>query len=237
MGQLKTLIHLHTTYSYDSDISPENLVRFAEDNDFGCVAVTDHDSIEGALHVRSLTDIKVIVGEEITTRDGHLIGLFLQERIRPYMSARETALAIKEQGGLVFVPHPFNKVFGCGLGPVTWQILDLIDAVEIGNAQNLLPFPDGLARRLASKTGLTTYVGADSHRRDSIGPCYQVMRDFDGPEDFARALAFATLIAGKHPLSYFARVGSALLCHLMHRPVAALARLGERVHGMTAARG
>ena len=97
---IKTLIHVHTNYSYDSDISVETLADCLKREGIGCVAVTDHDTIQGAILLQSLTDAKVIVGEEITTRDGHLIGLFLKRRIEPGMSAMETARAIREQGVL-----------------------------------------------------------------------------------------------------------------------------------------
>jgi predicted metal-dependent phosphoesterase TrpH len=214
MKQSKTLIHIHTDYSYDSDITPRRLVHFAEENGFGCLAVTDHDTIDGAVRMRSMTDLRVIVGEEISTADGHMIGLFLRARIEPGMSARETALAIKEQNGLVLTPHPFNKLFGSGIGKVAWDMLDLIDAVEINNAQNAQPAPDWAAARFARRAGLTAYVGADSHRETSIAPCYQVMRPFDGPADFLSALQEATLVPGRHPFRYFVEMGYQIVRHV-----------------------
>ena len=230
MRHSKTLIHIHTNYSYDSDIALRKLVRFAEENGFGCLAVTDHDTIEGAQRMRSMTDLRVIVGEEISTTDGHLIGLFLEERIRPGMSARATALAIKEQGGLVLTPHPFNKLFGCGIGKAAWDMLELIDAVEINNAQNAQPLPDWAAARFARSAGLTAYVGADSHRQSSIAPCHQVMRPFDGPADFLTALQEATLVPGRHPFSYFAEMGYQIVRHVARAGLpAAIGRNAEPV--------
>ncbi len=204
MRRLKTLIHIHTDYSPDSNISPESLVAVAERQGIGCVAVTDHDTIDGALHVRDITDIQVIIGEEVTTRDGDMIGLFLHAPVRPGMSARDTAVAIREQGGLVFVPHPFLRMLGCGLGEKTHEIADLVDAVEVNNAQNLLSRPDRMADRLADQLGLPKYVGADSHMDSSIAPCFQTMRDFSGPADFLDALRDARRYPGRHPLHYFA---------------------------------
>ena len=112
MGLTKTLIHIHTNYSFDSNTAPAALARFAERENIGCIAVTDHDTIEGARHLAAITDAKVIIGSEITTRDGDLIGLFLERRIDPGMSARDTARAIREQGGLVLLPKDFNASFG-----------------------------------------------------------------------------------------------------------------------------
>ena len=211
MGRVKTLLHLHTDYSYDSDISLDILVRFVEAEGIGCVAVTDHDTIDGALRFRRRTQAQVIVGEEVSTRDGHLIGLFLQERVRPGMSARQTAETIREQGGLVLLPHPFVQAFSCGLGDVSWQIVDLVDAVEVNNAQNFLRRPDRRARRFADRHELVKFVGADSHMSMSIAPCYQMMPDFDGPEAFLESLQSAELIRGRHPLAYFAATGYRLV--------------------------
>lgn len=205
MQDLRTLIHLHTDYSFDSNISLERLASFSRENGIGCVAVTDHDTIEGAVRLRDMKPkgLQVIVGEEVSTRDGHLIGLFLERRIRPGMSARDTANAIREQGGLVFVPHPFVKAFGCGLGHVASEILDTVDAVEVCNGQNLFPNADRKAERFAQANGLIKYVGADSHMASSVAPCFQDMREFDGPSDFLAALSEARLTRGYHPLSYF----------------------------------
>lgn len=212
MDGLKTLIHFHSNYSYDSNISLESLVAFAERENFGCLALTDHDNLEGALRLREMTSMKVIVGEEITTRDGDVIGLFLEEFIRPGMSARDTALAIREQGGLVLLPHPFTRAFGVGVGAKAFDMLDLIDAVEVNNGQHVTSGPDRKARRFAKSFDFAQFVGADSHMTHSIAPCYQIMRDFDGPADFVDALRSATLHPGRHPFSYFAATAYRIAC-------------------------
>ncbi|MHC4697993.1 MAG: PHP domain-containing protein [Planctomycetota bacterium] len=206
MNPIKTLIHIHTDYSYDSNISLSNLARFAETEGFACIAVTDHDTIEGALRFQSMTSARVIVGEEVTTRDGHLIGLFLKERVRPGMTAEDTAIAIRRQGGLVLLPHPFVKMFSCGLGNLAWRLAGLFDAVEVNNAQNLRRTPERRAHQYAEKLGMIRYAGADSHLASSIGPCYQIMADFDGPAEFLESLRAAELTEGRHPLRYFAEI-------------------------------
>ena len=175
------------------------------------MAVTDHDTIEGALRFRNRTPARVLVGEEISTRDGHLIGLFLQAHVRAGYSALDTAKAIREQGGLVLVPHPFVKVFGCGIRHRARTMIDWIDAVEINNAQNLLRRPDREAARFAAEFGLTPYVGADSHMASSIAPCYQILRDFEDAAGFLRALDAAELQTGRHRLPVFASTGFRLV--------------------------
>jgi hypothetical protein len=202
MRTLKTLIHVHTDYSFDCDVSLETLAWSVANERIGCIAITDHNTIDGALRFRGMTDARVIVGEEISTTQGHLIGLFLKSRVAPGLSVRDAALAIRAQGGLVLAPHPFVRLAGCGLRRAAWDIIDLIDAVEIQNAQNVLPHPDWQACRFVEETGRIGYVGADTHRVGTLAPCYQVLRDFAGPADFLDALASAELCMGYHSLRY-----------------------------------
>jgi hypothetical protein len=135
------------------------------------------------------------------------------------MSARETAIAIKEQGGLVLVPHPFNRFLGCGVRRVLGSLNGLIDAVEINNAQNLSPMPDRAARRFAGRMNLPAYVGADSHRATSIAPCFQWMDAFEDTAGFVEALAEAKLQPGRHPPAYFLEMGSQLIRYFARRPL------------------
>ena len=205
MAPLKTVFHVHTDHSDDSCHSVERLLELARHAGIRCIAVTDHDTISGAreLAAKAGADLRVIVGQEISTRHGHLIGLFLHEGVRPDMSVRQTAQAIKRQGGLVVVPHPFNTFFGCGIRDKVSDILDLIDIVEVCNAQNLLPFPNRKAEKLARQSGYPEIVGTDTHHGHSLDACYQLMEPFDGPAAFVESLKRATFVKGRHPLSYF----------------------------------
>ncbi|MFQ5592204.1 MAG: PHP domain-containing protein [Phycisphaerae bacterium] len=219
MNRIKTLIHTHTDYSYDSNISLRALAEFAEAEGFGCIAVTDHDTIEGAVRLQCMTSAKVIVGEEVTTREGHLLGLFLKEAVPPGMSVVETAGAIRDQGGLVLLPHPFVRVFGCGLGKLAWVLAHLFDAVEVNNAQNLRSTPERRAHEYADRLGMITFAGADSHLASSIAPCYQIMHDFDGPEAFLESLRTAELKEGRHPMRYFAHIAKQVALSMVSLPV------------------
>jgi len=203
----KTVFHVHTDYSDDSDNSVEHLATSASRLGVDCLAVTDHDCIEGAQALAHAAgpDLHVIVGEEISTEQGHLVGLFLSERIAPGMTVRQTAQAIKDQGGLVIVPHPFNVMFDCGLRRALLEILDLIDAVEISNAQNMSPLPNFLAGRFARRHGFPGLVGVDSHHRNSLSACYQWMPPFEGPAEFLEAVRQAELVPGCHRPGYFLR--------------------------------
>lgn len=221
MRLIKTAFHLHTDYSVDSNCSPEGLVDGAVAAGVHCIVVTDHDTLEGARRVAYVArdcGLQVIVGEEISTADGHLIGLFLDRAVEPGLPVRRTAESIRAQGGLVAVPHPFNRIFDCGLRGQVSQILDLIDIVEVYNAQNMLPFPNLLARRFAERHGYPALVGADSHMRSSPVPCYQWMPSFDGPGQFLESVRRVCLVRGRHPLGYFLHAAYRLALYKLGLP-------------------
>jgi predicted metal-dependent phosphoesterase TrpH len=207
MTRIKTVFHIHTDHSDDCDRSVGQLLQLARRRGVGCIAITDHDTISGAREMASAagSDLEVIIGEEISTTGGHVIGLFLQEEIEPGMSPRETAEAIKDQGGLVIIPHPFNWMFGCGLCRHVYELLDLIDAVEVCNAQNAWSVPNIRAERFANRHQFPHIVGTDLHHSDNLDACYQMLEPFDGPAGFMRSLRRAKFAKGRHDLSYFMR--------------------------------
>lgn len=205
---MKAVIHVHTDYSYDANATCADVVAAARRQGVGCVAVTDHDEIDGALAVRALGGVEVIVGEEVSTADGHLIGLFLRERIPPGLSAEETAARIRAQGGLVLAPHPRAWLCDHSLSADTLERLaPRLDAVEVCNAQNPLVWEDAWAQRFARRHGLASYVGSDSHLRGHLAAGCQVLPAFDGPAGFLAALRRARLQPGRFGPAYFAALG------------------------------
>lgn len=204
--RLRVAIHLHTNYSHDSNVSPRQLVEAARREGLDCIAVTDHDEVDGAFEARAVGEIQVVIGQEVSTREGHVIGLFLNERIRPRLSARETIERIHEQGGLALAPHPFCTLCDCSLGTAIENLASALDAVEICNSQNPLPWQDRRAARFAESRGVPAYIGADGHLRGRVAPGFQVMRDFGGPADFLAALREAELHVGRFGPSYLARM-------------------------------
>jgi len=209
---LKTVFHVHTDYSDDSDNTVAHIIESAGRLGVRCLAVTDHDTIEGARVLAAEADskLKVIVGQEISTCSGHLIGLFLQDCIVPGMSPRRTAKAIKAQGGLVVAAHPFNSIFSCGLRKALYDFVDLIDVVEIANSQNLLPFADRKSAKFAQAQGLPALVGSDTHQQNNLDSCYQWLEPFDGPNEFLESVRHAQLVPGRHRLAYFFRTAAYL---------------------------
>jgi predicted metal-dependent phosphoesterase TrpH len=207
MSWLKTVIHVHTNYSFDANSSPEGLVTTACRQGVDCLAVTDHNTIEGALAARRVGGVQVVVGEEISSADGHVIGLFLQERVPRGLSVEETAARIRSQGGVVLAPHPFSRLCSDSLQAETARLLPWLDAVEICNSQDLIPRDAAKARRFACEHGLPVYVGADTHVRGHQAACYQLLPAFEDADGFRAALRQAVLHPGRFGPSYFALMG------------------------------
>jgi len=132
-----------------------------------------------------------------------MIGLFLREHVEPDQSPRRTAEWIHRQGGLVVVPHPFNRLFDCSLREAVYDVIDLVDAVEVSNAQNCLPWANRQALALAHRFNLPMLVGVDAHHTGSLDACYQWMPRFTGPREFMHSLRDAQRMPGRHPACYF----------------------------------
>ena len=200
--RIKVAIHLHTHYSYDSNMAPATLVQVARRAGFDCVAITDHNLIDGALEAQALGGIRVIVGEEISSRDGHILGLFLKRPVPPRLSGEETCAAIHEQGGVALAAHPFASLCRNSLRRSFERLAPRFDAIEVYNAQNPLPWEDWRAARFARDNGMTGYVGMDAHLR-WLPLAYQKMDDFTDAAGFLRALRAADLYRARVGFRYY----------------------------------
>ncbi len=208
MGWIKVVIHAHTHYSHDSNRSPAELIRDAEREGIDCIAITDHDLIVGALEARDLSGrVRVIVGEEISTADGHLLGLFLREQIEPGLPVETTIERIHAQGGLAIAPHPFCTLCEDSLMHNVDRVADLLDAVEVHNAQNPLPWQDARAALFARRCDLPAVAGADAHLAGYRTPAYQLMPEFDDPASFLASLRRAQLVLGRFGARYTVQMG------------------------------
>ena len=206
-GLLKTVFHVHTDWSDDGDNSVEQTLEMARARGVDVLTITDHDTIGGALRAASLAgnDLRIIIGEEVSTSGGHMIGLFLREEIPAGLTPRETAERIRRQGGLVFLPHPCNRLFGHGLSRSLDELDGLIDGIEVHNAQNARQVLNRRAAALAERLGLPAVAGSDLHHGDHLDICHQMIRPFDGPADFLAVLRDAKLVTGRQSLGYFMR--------------------------------
>lgn len=207
MQQLKTVIHLHTNYSADAKTSIDDLIRAAHAHRIDCVAVTDHNTIRGAQALAARADFRVIIGEELCTTDGHLIGLFLKHEIPMGLTALETARRIHDQGGIVLAPHIFSTFCNQSLRDGAHALVEHIDAVEVFNAQSPWSRDDRKSLAFARQYGLPQYAGSDSHVPSSIAPSYHWMDPFDGPTEFLASLRTASICFAKHSWRYFLEYG------------------------------
>jgi len=187
---LKADFHIHSKYSMDSTTSLEQIIGACQRKGINCISVADHGAIEGALRIKEIAPFYVVVGEEILTTRGEIIGLFLEELVPSHLSLEESIQRIKAQGGLVCVPHPFDGLRGSALGPVTLnEIAAQIDMVEVFNARSpLLRFSEQ-ARTFAREHHLPGTAGSDAHAAYEIGNAFVEMPEFKGKEDFLQSLA------------------------------------------------
>ena len=186
---LRADLHVHTDRSPDCLITPAKLIERCLARGINCLAVTDHNSIEGAIAVQRIAPFPVIVGEEIKTSKGEIIGLFLQGAIAPLLSAEETVRKIKEQGGLVCLPHPFDRVRREPLRDNAREsILSDIDIVEVLNARVTFTNDNAKAHRFAEDLKLPMSAGSDAHSLWEIGRAYVEMPEFETPQQFLEAL-------------------------------------------------
>jgi predicted metal-dependent phosphoesterase TrpH len=153
------------------------------------ICITDHNEIDGAFEVASLGAMPVIIGEEVKTTHGEIIGLFLQQWIAPQQSPEATIDQIRAQGGLVYVPHPFDSYRGSRLRfEKLVELVDQIDILEVFNARNLRNTQNTAARAFARKHNLLLGAGSDSHTVLEIGHAFVAMPPFEGALKFKESL-------------------------------------------------
>jgi len=198
---IKVDMHVHTSCSPDSLIDVDDLLRTCDRNRVDCVAVTDHDTAECALKLHEQEPSRIIVGEEIHTTAGEIIGLFLKETIQPGLSPVETVEEIKQQGGLVYVPHPFDRMRGSVIQQYAIdEILQEIDIMEVFNSRSVFPWSNKRAANFAEKNGILVGAGSDAHARYEVGNAYMLIEPFRSAEDFLKNLADAEVRANKTPV-------------------------------------
>ncbi|MCE2464636.1 MAG: PHP domain-containing protein [Dehalococcoidia bacterium] len=183
-------LHLHTMYSGDCATHPKIVVERCKAAGLGCIAVTDHNSIRGALHVRELADFPVIVGEEVMSNSGEIIGLFLEEEIPRGLSPEETVKRIKAQGGLVHIPHPFDRIRRGPLSAAALkQVLPQADLLEVLNSRTLLPGDLMRCTALSQRSNAIPIAVSDSHTPGEFGASYMDIDPFDlSPSSLLEAL-------------------------------------------------
>ena len=195
-------LHMHTDHSPDCATPVEVLLETARDRGLGAIAITDHNEVSGALEGRRIAaqtgDIKVIVAEEVKTAEqGEVIGLFLEEKVPRGMTMAETIAEIRSQGGLVYVPHPFDRFHSVPDYEHLIEIVEEIDVLEVFNPRVALTAFNEEAERFAHKYRIVPGAGSDSHVAQGLGSVRVRIHDFDGPREFLEAMRDAD-ITRKH---------------------------------------
>jgi len=183
-------LHCHTHRSPDSLMTYDALLRRMDQREMDMVAITDHNTIAGALAFRARAPERFLVGEEIKTSSGELIALFLEEEVPPGLSPEDTISRVHAQGGLVGVSHPLDRLRGEALGMERLKsIRGELDFLEVFNARITFPNDNRLARESAARWGLPGSAGSDAHAPAEVGRAYVEMPEFDGPQEFLDSLA------------------------------------------------
>ena len=223
---LKADFHMHTLYSPDSQMTPQELVARCLKVGLDCIAVTDHNTIEGALAVQRIAPFRVIIGEEVKTSEGEITGLFLKETVPRDLPPVETARRIKEQGGLVSIPHPFDRFRrSVILRRALDEIVQYADIVEVFNSRNSFDGDNRKAHEFAQEHGLLASGVSDAHTPIELGRTYVEMPEFDGtPEGFKQALSQGRIVGRRitpliHVLTTFVKIRKRILGKRRRPPI------------------
>ncbi|UCF20357.1 MAG: PHP domain-containing protein [Gemmatimonadota bacterium] len=196
MTELRIDLHVHTQASHDCRSRYVDVANTARARGLDRIAITDHNEIEGAFRTRDIAPDLVIIGEEVKTAEGvDITGLFLSQKIPKGTPAVETAQAIREQGGLVYIPHPFAGGKGLGV-EILESVSPWVDIVEVFNARIHRPKLNQEAAKWARERGLPGGAGSDAHTLREIGRGVVELPAFNGRDELVEALRFGR-IAGR----------------------------------------
>jgi predicted metal-dependent phosphoesterase TrpH/glycosyltransferase involved in cell wall biosynthesis len=201
-------VHMHTDHSPDCATPVTSLLDAAEAAGLGAIAITDHNEVSGAHEARAQAQrdgrkLQVIVAEEVKTADqGEVIGLFIEDKIPRGMTLRETIDAIRAQGGLVYVPHPFDRMHSVPDYEHLLDVVEDVDAIEVFNPRVAFSAFNEEAERFAAKYRIVAGAGSDSHVAAGLGSVKIRMRAFDGPEEFLESLREADIVRKRTSLLY-----------------------------------
>ena len=205
--------HCHTKYSHDSVASPQGLVNRCAQMGLGRVVITDHNTIEGALEAQQLDPVHMIVGEEIMTRSGELLAVFVKEVVPAGLSAQETIQILRDQDAFISISHPFDH-YRKG----SWSLDDLIsilpwvDAVEGFNSRCMFKDANKQAIQFAARYNLAMTAGSDAHAAFELGAASVSLKSFANAEDLRKVIREGKVTGQPSPwwvhlVSSYAKIG------------------------------
>jgi predicted metal-dependent phosphoesterase TrpH len=184
---LRVDLHLHSNFSHDGQSSLEEIIDRCRKCGLDRIALTDHNTVEGALDLSRMAPELTIVGEEAKTREGEVIGLFITGRLVPYLTPEEVMDVIHEMGGLTYVPHPMDRHRAHFRPERMVELANRIDIIETYN-----PWCDAAANtaaaRLAADLGKVAATGSDAHGIEELGRSWMEIDEYRNPEDFLQKL-------------------------------------------------
>jgi predicted metal-dependent phosphoesterase TrpH len=183
-------LHLHSHFSHDGQSSLDELVQRCAECGLDRIALTDHNTVEGALALAKMAPTLAIIGEEAKTREGEVIGLFITGRIPPYLLPEETMDMIHDMGGLTYIPHPLDRYRAHFRGERLAELADRIDIIETYNAW-CEPAANQAAARFATDLNKVSATGSDSHSASELGRSWMEIEDYSSPQDFLEKLRHA----------------------------------------------
>ncbi len=187
---MKVDLHLHSHFSHDGRSSLEELIARCKECGLDRIALTDHNTVEGAIKLANMAPELAIVGEEVKTLEGEVIGLFISARVPPYLPPEEAMDLIHGMGGLTYIPHPLDRHRANFSAERIAGLADRIDIIETYN-----PWCDATANqaaaRLADGLGKVAATGSDSHAAHELGRSWMEMDAFGDPHDFLEKLRYA----------------------------------------------
>lgn len=196
--KLKIGLHIHSWLSGDTSWTREQFIDLYQKAGFDALVVCDHDEITAAQELEKTRDFKIVIGEEICTKEGEIIGLFLKSKIPAGLSMSETILKIRAQKGLVCLPHPFDRLRYNAINlEALEKNLDQIDLIEVFNARSIFKRDDQKALELAKKYKIVQIVGSDAHTKSEINCVYMEIDDFKSPVQFLKSIKNGRTIASK----------------------------------------
>ncbi len=195
MTHFNVELHCHTYHSSDSLMLPQQILQACDRRGIDRIAITDHNSIAGARETAALDPERVIIGEEILTTEGEILGYFVKEEIPEGLPPMDVVERLKAQGAVISISHPFDLTRGCRWSMETLEtIIPHIDALEVFNARCWNDKPNDRASDFARNAGLLATAGSDAHAPVEVGRAYMMLPAFYDADSFKEVLAHARIM-------------------------------------------